>query len=47
MAYTIVRILQTFERIECRMDQFPLLKSTIVLEPALGVHVAFLKGEKQ
>lgn len=45
MAYTVVRILQTFDRIECRMQDFPLLKAEIVLSPASGVHIAFLKGE--
>ena len=44
MGYTVARILQTYERIECRMDQFPGLKSDIVLQPADGVHVAFHKG---
>jgi len=46
MAYTVVRILQTYERVECRMDQFPMLKSDIVLQPALGVHVAFFTEGK-
>lgn len=47
MAYTVVRILQTFERIECRMDEFPQLKTDIVLQPALGVEIAFFRAEKQ
>ncbi|KAK5119461.1 hypothetical protein LTR85_007561 [Meristemomyces frigidus] len=47
MAYTVVRILQTYERLESRMDSFPMLKADIVLQPANGVRVAFFKGEKQ
>jgi hypothetical protein len=47
MAYTAVRILQTYDHIECRMDQFPMLKTDIVLAPALGVRVAFFGSEKQ
>ncbi|KAK5138075.1 hypothetical protein LTR08_005873 [Meristemomyces frigidus] len=47
MAYTIVRILQTYERIECRMDKPPMMKSDIVLQPTPGVEIAFFKGEKQ
>jgi hypothetical protein len=44
MAYTVTRILQTFERIECRMDEHPGTKSEIVLAPAKGVYIAFVKG---
>ena len=47
MAYTVVRILQTFERIECRMEQPPLPKTDIVLQPAPSVDVAFFRAEKQ
>lgn len=47
MAYTVVRILQTYERLECRMDEFPMLKSDIVLQPAHGVKIAFFKAETQ
>ncbi|KAK4548901.1 hypothetical protein LTR36_008674 [Oleoguttula mirabilis] len=47
MAYTVVRILQTYERLECRMDAFPMLKADIVLQPAHGVKIAFFKGKKQ
>ena len=47
MAYTVVRILQTFERVECRMDEFPMMRTDIVLQPAKGVDIAFLRGEKQ
>ena len=43
MAYTIVRILQTYERIESRQDAFPKFRSDIVLQPAEGVKVAFYK----
>lgn len=48
MAYTVVRILQTFERVEWRgvegeegLDVFPGFRSDIVLQPAKGVKVAF------
>ena len=44
MAYTVVRILQTFERLESRQRDFPMFRSDIVLQPAKGVHVAFFKG---
>ncbi|EMC96093.1 hypothetical protein BAUCODRAFT_71913 [Baudoinia panamericana UAMH 10762] len=47
LAYTLVRLLQSFERIECRTDEFPMMKTDIVLQPAQGVYVAFIKGEKQ
>ncbi len=42
MAYTVVRILQRFERIESRQDEFPMFRSDIVLAPARGVKVAFV-----
>jgi cytochrome P450 len=41
MGYTIVRILQRFERIENRMTEPPKMKADIVLQPAHGVQVAF------
>lgn len=41
MAYTVVRILQTYERVECRQDEFPGFRSDIVLQPEKGVLVAF------
>ncbi|KAK5115778.1 hypothetical protein LTR62_000867 [Meristemomyces frigidus] len=47
LAYTTVRLLQTFDRIECRMDGFPLLRTDIVLQPAKGVHVAFWDSKMQ
>lgn len=47
MAYVVVRILQTYDRLECRTEEFPNLKADIVLSPASGVRVAFLGGEKQ
>lgn len=47
LAYTTVRILQTYERVELKMDEFPMLKSDIVLQPALGVNIAFFKEKKQ
>lgn len=43
MAYTVVRILQAFEKVESRMSGHPGFKSDIVLQPAAGVHVAFVK----
>lgn len=33
MAYTVVRILQTFERIECRQEKHPRFRSDIVCDP--------------
>lgn len=47
MAYTVCRVLQTFARIEPRMDGFPGLKSDIVLLPARGVRVAFFKDDER
>jgi len=46
MAYTVTRILQTYEKVEDRNPCFPGLKADIVLQPANGVSVAFIKGEK-
>lgn len=53
MGYTIVRLLQTFERLEHHMEVVdagnPCLKAEIVLQPGQGVQVSFLeavKGEK-
>lgn len=48
MGYTIVRILQKYERIENRMTEAPKMKTDIVLQPANGVQVAFFetRGEK-
>ncbi|USW56173.1 Putative cytochrome P450 [Septoria linicola] len=43
MAYTVVRILQSFERVESRMTEHPGFKADIVLQPAGGVHLAFVK----
>ncbi|KAK5168735.1 uncharacterized protein LTR77_006044 [Saxophila tyrrhenica] len=42
MAYTVVRILQRFERVESRDEEFPMFRSDIVLQPAKGVKVAFV-----
>ncbi|KAL9093543.1 MAG: hypothetical protein Q9165_003938 [Trypethelium subeluteriae] len=39
MQYTLVRLLQKFERIDCRMEKSPTLKSDIVLQPGEGVRV--------
>lgn len=45
IAYTVTRILQTFERVESRQEGFPGTKTDIVLQPQKGVYVAFVKGE--
>lgn len=42
MAYTVVRILQRFERVESRQDYEPMFRSDITLQPARGVRVAFV-----
>lgn len=47
MAYTVVRILQTYRDVECRMDAFPGFRSDIVLQPEKGVLVAFRDGNKE
>jgi cytochrome P450 len=44
MGYTVVRILQKFERVECRMSEKPKMKTDIVLQPAHGVQVAFFEA---
>lgn len=36
MAYTVVRILQTYKKVESRNDGFPGLRSDIVLQPEKG-----------
>jgi len=33
MGYTVVRILQHFDRVECRMSGPPSMKANIALEP--------------
>jgi hypothetical protein len=43
MGYTIVRILQTYSRVEPKNADHPGFQSDIVLAPAQGVHVAFRK----
>ena len=44
MAYTLIRIMQTFDTIaDCGPNQ-PILKAEIVLTPAKGVKVGFRKG---
>lgn len=45
MGYTVVRILQRFGRVECRMREAPGMKTDIVLQPAEGVRVAFFEAE--
>lgn len=49
MAYTIVRLLQKFERVEGFMDKVdggkPKLKAEIVLQPGDGVRVGFWESE--
>ena len=47
MQYTLVRLLQRFERIECRMPAAPKMRSDIVLQPLEGVEVGLWPvGEK-
>jgi cytochrome P450 len=50
MGYTLVRLLQRFERIENYMDKIdhgnPCLKAEIVLQPGQGVKVAFFERQK-
>jgi hypothetical protein len=50
MGYTIVRLLQRFERVENHMHGVdggsPCLKAEIVLQPGQGVRVSFFEGEK-
>lgn len=47
MAYVVVRILQTYDRLESRTEVNPGLKADIVLSPAQGVKVAFFASEKK
>lgn len=50
MGYTLVRMLQRFERLESFMGKLdggnPVLKCDIVLQPGQGVRVGFFEGEK-
>lgn len=46
MAYTVVRVLQRFARVESR-GEFPGFRTDIVLQPANGVHVGFFEGGKE
>lgn len=41
VAYTTVRILQTYSRVECNMAEQPKLKTDIVVQPAEPVHLVF------
>lgn len=45
MGYTITKILQTYDRIENRMDAPPKMKTDIVLQPAEGVQIAFFAAK--
>jgi hypothetical protein len=49
MAYTLVRLLQQFDRIENYMDKVdagdPCLKAEIVLQPGQGVRIGLWKSE--
>ena len=47
MAYTVVRILQRYDRIENRMTSRPPMKTDIVLQPANGVQVAFYEAVEE
>lgn len=42
-----MRVLQTFDRVEYRMNTEPSLKADIVLQPSPSVDVAFFRAEKQ
>lgn len=44
MAYTVVRILQTFDRLECKQYEHPGFRSDIVLQPNSGVSMVFHQG---
>lgn len=46
MGYTVTRILQKYERVENRMSAPPKWKADIVLQPAEGVHIAFIPARK-
>ncbi|KAI5210055.1 putative cytochrome 52A4 [Aureobasidium subglaciale] len=41
VAYTVVRILQTYSRIECKMAERPKLKTDIVVQPSDPVNLIF------
>lgn len=43
MAYTIVKVLQVYETMECRCD-FPGMRTDIVLAPLKPVDIAFFKA---
>jgi len=45
IAYTTTRILQTYSRVECRMEGVPKEQAEIVLQPKDGVHVVFCRDE--
>ena len=48
LGYTIVRILQRFERIDCyTSDKGPTYKSEIVLSPVKGVMVGFWEATEK
>jgi cytochrome P450 len=50
MGYTLVRLMQKFERVETDMQSrdggSPCLKAEIVLQPGEGVYVSFFEGAK-
>jgi cytochrome P450 len=46
MAYTVIRIMQRYDRFECRMDKPPGMKTDIVLQPAEGVQLAFFEAAR-
>ncbi|CAD0083238.1 unnamed protein product [Aureobasidium vineae] len=41
VAYTVVRILQTYSRVECKMAERPKLKTDIVVQPSDPLHLVF------
>lgn len=46
MAYTTIRIMQKYDRIENRMTKPPGMQTDIVLQPSDGVQLAFFEVQK-
>lgn len=44
IAYTTVRILQTYSKIECNMPELPKLKTDIVLQPSEPINLVFTRA---
>ncbi|CAD0107414.1 unnamed protein product [Aureobasidium uvarum] len=43
VAYSVVRILQTYSRVECKMAERPKLKTDIVVQPSDPLHLVFYR----